>query len=120
MEVLPVDGRPSEPDGFRDFVEAWSNALLRSGWLLTGDGLLGGGGEGPRVEGAGPPAGRARTGRAHDRRGGVVNTEERQLAEMLHQVTPEPPRRVTVEDVASRLASEAGQGRGGYREPRPR
>src|SRR6266550_1045344 len=36
MEVLPVDGRPSEPDGFRDFVEAWSNALLRSGWLLTG------------------------------------------------------------------------------------
>src|SRR6266567_1522886 len=37
MEVLPVDGRPSEPDGFRDFVEAWSNALLRSGWLLTGD-----------------------------------------------------------------------------------
>ncbi len=49
-----------------------------------------------------------------------MNTEERQLAEMLHQVTPEPPRRVTVEDVASRLASEAGQGRGGYREPRPR
>ncbi len=49
-----------------------------------------------------------------------MNTEERQLAEMLHQVTPEPPRRVTVEDVASRLASEAGQGRGEYREPRPR
>jgi hypothetical protein len=35
-----------------------------------------------------------------------VNTEERQLAEMLHRVTPEPPRRVTVEDVAYRLASE--------------
>lgn len=32
-----MDGRPSEPDGFRDFVEARSNALLRSGWLLTGD-----------------------------------------------------------------------------------
>jgi outer membrane protein assembly factor BamB len=43
-----------------------------------------------------------------------VNTEERQLAEMLHRVTPEPPRRVTVEDVAFRLASEPG------REPRPR
>lgn len=37
MEVLPVDGRPSEPDGFRDFVEARSGTLLRSGWLLTGD-----------------------------------------------------------------------------------
>jgi hypothetical protein len=37
VEVLPVDGRPSEPDGFRDFVEARSSALLRSGWLLTGD-----------------------------------------------------------------------------------
>ena len=35
-----------------------------------------------------------------------MNTEERQLAEMLHRVTPEPPRRVTVEDVAYRLASE--------------
>ena len=33
-----------------------------------------------------------------------MNTEERQLAEMLHRVTPEPPRRVTVEDVAFRLA----------------
>ena len=44
-----------------------------------------------------------------------MNTEERQLAEMLHRVTPEPPRRVTVEDVASRLASQPG-----YREPRPR
>jgi len=47
-----------------------------------------------------------------------VNTEERQLAEMLHRVTPEPPRRVTVEDVAFRLANEAGQARGGHREPR--
>ena len=27
----------AEPDGFRDFVEARSSALLRSGWLLTGD-----------------------------------------------------------------------------------
>ena len=41
-----------------------------------------------------------------------MNTEERQLAEMLHRVTPEPPRRVTVEDVAFRLASQPG------REPR--
>jgi outer membrane protein assembly factor BamB len=39
-----------------------------------------------------------------------VNTEERQLAEMLHRVTPEPPRRVTVEDVAFRLASEPERG----------
>ena len=42
-----------------------------------------------------------------------MNTEERQLAEMLHRVTPEPPRRVTVEDVAFRLANEAGGARGG-------
>ena len=41
-----------------------------------------------------------------------MNTEERQLAEMLHRVTPEPPRPVTVEDVAHRLAS------GPQREPR--
>jgi RNA polymerase sigma-70 factor (sigma-E family) len=27
----------AEPDGFRDFVEARSSSLLRSGWLLTGD-----------------------------------------------------------------------------------
>jgi len=56
-----------------------------------------------------------------------VNTEERQLAEMLHRVTPEPPRRVTVEDIAFRLANEAGATReyrlprgrrGEYREPR--
>ena len=37
VTTLPVDGRPSEPAGFRDFVEARSGALLRSGWLLTGD-----------------------------------------------------------------------------------
>ena len=43
-----------------------------------------------------------------------MNTEERQLAEMLHRVTPEPPRRVTVEDVAFRVASEP------RREPRSR
>ena len=43
-----------------------------------------------------------------------MNTEERQLAEMLHRVTPEPPRRVTVEDIAYRMASEP------QREPRPR
>ena len=43
-----------------------------------------------------------------------MNTEERQLAEMLHRVTPEPPRRVTVEDVAFRMASEP------QREPRSR
>jgi hypothetical protein len=48
-----------------------------------------------------------------------VNPEERQLAEMLHRVTPEPPRRVTVEDVAYRVASE-GHGSGRGREPRPR
>ena len=39
-----------------------------------------------------------------------MNTEERQLAEMLHRVTPEPPRRVTVEDVAFRLVGEHGRG----------
>ena len=43
-----------------------------------------------------------------------MNTEERQLAEMLHRVTPEPPRQVTVEDVAYRLASES------QRDARPR
>jgi putative pyrroloquinoline-quinone binding quinoprotein len=50
-----------------------------------------------------------------------VNTEERQLAEMLHRVTPEPPRRVTVEDIAYRVASEShGSGRSRERAPRPR
>jgi hypothetical protein len=48
-----------------------------------------------------------------------VNTEERQLAEMLHRVTPEPPRRVTTEDIAYRVASE-GHAPGRGREPRPR
>ena len=48
-----------------------------------------------------------------------MNTEERQLAEMLHRVTPEPPHRVTVEDVAFRMASDV-QGSGRDREPRPR
>ena len=45
-----------------------------------------------------------------------MNTEERQLAEMLHRVTPEPPRRVTVEEVAFRVASEVEGSRRG-REP---
>jgi hypothetical protein len=40
-----------------------------------------------------------------------VNTEERQLAEMLHRVTPEPPRRVTVEDIAYLVASEPRKSR---------
>ncbi len=48
-----------------------------------------------------------------------MNTQERQLAEMLHRVTPEPPRRVSVEDVARRVASQAGRrAGGGYRERR--
>jgi hypothetical protein len=50
-----------------------------------------------------------------------VNTEERKLADVLHRVTPEPPRPVTVEQVAYRLVSEPKLGRqtrGG--EPRPR
>ena len=37
MDRLTGADRPAEPDGFRDFVEARSPALLRSGWLLTGD-----------------------------------------------------------------------------------
>jgi hypothetical protein len=50
-----------------------------------------------------------------------VNTEERQLAEMLHRVTPEPPRPVTVEDIAYRVASESrGSDRSRERAPRPR
>jgi YVTN family beta-propeller protein len=48
-----------------------------------------------------------------------VNTEERQLAEMLRRVAPEPTRRVTVEDVAFRLANQAaGPGHRRHREPR--
>jgi hypothetical protein len=50
-----------------------------------------------------------------------VNTEERQLADMLRRVAPEPPRRVTVEDVAFRLAGQVGRsGRRHHREPRAR
>ena len=50
-----------------------------------------------------------------------MNAEERQLADMLRRVAPEPPRRVTVEDVAFRLAHEAGgPGRRRHREPRAR
>jgi len=50
-----------------------------------------------------------------------VNAEERQLADMLRRVAPEPPRRVTVEDVAFRLAHEAGgPGRRRHRESRAR
>jgi RNA polymerase sigma-70 factor (sigma-E family) len=37
VDTLPGVGRPHEPDGFREFVQARSSALLRSGWLLTGD-----------------------------------------------------------------------------------
>jgi len=35
-----------------------------------------------------------------------VNTEERRLADILHRITPEPSRPVTVEQVAYRLVSE--------------
>ena len=35
-----------------------------------------------------------------------MNTEERKLADLLHRIAPEPPRRVTVEQVAYRLVSE--------------
>ena len=37
MDTLPGVPRPYEPDGFREFVQARSAALLKSGWLLTGD-----------------------------------------------------------------------------------
>jgi RNA polymerase sigma-70 factor (sigma-E family) len=37
VDTLTGAGHLAEPDGFRDFVEARSPALLRSGWLLTGD-----------------------------------------------------------------------------------
>jgi hypothetical protein len=50
-----------------------------------------------------------------------VTTEERKLADLLHRVTPEPPRRVTVEQVAYRLVSEPRLGRQTRgREPRAR
>ena len=51
-----------------------------------------------------------------------MNTEERQLADVLHRITPEPPRPVTVEQVAYRLVSEPRLGRESRfgREQRPR
>jgi YVTN family beta-propeller protein len=49
-----------------------------------------------------------------------VNTEEQQLADMLRRVAPDPPRRVTVEDVAFRLAEQAGGSGRRHREPRAR
>ena len=49
-----------------------------------------------------------------------MNTEERQLSDLLHRLTPEPPRRVSVEDIAFRLANQAGNTRAGHRQPRPR
>ncbi len=49
-----------------------------------------------------------------------MNTEERQLSDLLHRLAPEPPRRVTVEDIAFRLANQAGHDKSGYREPRLR
>lgn len=50
-----------------------------------------------------------------------MNNEERRLADLLHQITPEPARPVTVEQVAYRLVSEprlVRQARG--RQPRAR
>jgi PQQ-like domain len=38
-----------------------------------------------------------------------MNTTERQLSDLLHRVTPEPPRQVSVEDVATRMADRAGR-----------
>ena len=55
-----------------------------------------------------------------------MNNDERRLADVLHRATPEPPRPVTVEQVAYRLVSEPKlrrQPRGRQalgREPRPR
>ena len=52
-----------------------------------------------------------------------MNTEERQLSDLLHRITPEPPRRVTVEDVAFRLANQPELARAGgrkFREPKVR
>jgi len=46
-------------------------------------------------------------------------TQERQLSEMLHRVTPEPSHQVSVEDIAFRLANEAAAG-GGRLKPRAR
>jgi hypothetical protein len=41
-----------------------------------------------------------------------VTIEEQKLSEMLHRLTPEPPRPVTVEDVAIRLANKNAPARG--------
>ncbi len=55
-----------------------------------------------------------------------MNNEERRLADLLHRITPEPPRPVTVEQVAYRLVSEPRPNRQSWgrqtrgREPRPR
>jgi sugar lactone lactonase YvrE len=55
-----------------------------------------------------------------------VNNDEQRLADVLHRITPEPPRPVTVEQVAYRLVSEPRLGRqprgrqAPGREPRPR
>lgn len=49
-----------------------------------------------------------------------MNPEERRLSELLHRVAPEPPRRVTVEDVAFRMANTSGQSRATPPRRRPR
>ena len=53
-----------------------------------------------------------------------MNNEERKLTDLLHRVTPEPARPVTVEQIAYRLVSESSGPRLGRqtqgREPRPR
>jgi PQQ-like domain len=38
-----------------------------------------------------------------------MTPEENRLSDLLHRATPEPPRRVTVEDVAFRMANTAGR-----------
>jgi outer membrane protein assembly factor BamB len=40
-----------------------------------------------------------------------VTIEEERLSEMLHRLTPEPPRAITVEDIAIRLANQAAPAR---------
>jgi hypothetical protein len=47
-----------------------------------------------------------------------VNTEERKLAELLHRIAPEPPRPVTVEQVAYRLVTDRQVRPGGSRRSR--
>jgi sugar lactone lactonase YvrE len=44
-----------------------------------------------------------------------VTIEEQRLSEMLHRVTPDPPRHVTVEDIAIRLANKNAPARGAGR-----